>query len=272
MNCMGCFRSATVAALFSASSYAGEIIKFTSLDPAHPYNVSGELLVPPKVTGPVPPMVVIHGSGGKDERTEYFADELPKHGVAALVVDYKTGIFRIPSDRPPNDTFIAATYAALKLLESRSEIIADKVGVMGFSLGGQQTLSATLPAFKNMWLGENAPKFRLHVAFYPGCKFYARKLNPNTHIEVPIQVFWGTSDTYGDGEFCPKLKEQLASTSTGELDFVPFDGAHHGFDGSKIGHFTDPAAINKDGYNQGGPGYRDQARRQALEFIEKNMK
>ena len=40
----------------------------------------------------------------------------------------------------------------------------------------------------------------------------------------------------------------------------------------KIGHFTDPAAINKDGYIQGSPRYRDQARRQALEFIEKNMK
>jgi dienelactone hydrolase len=257
---------------FSLTCSAGETLKFDSLDPAHPYSVSGELFLPPKATGAVPAMVVIHGSGGKDERTEFFAEELPRHGIAAFVVDYKTGIFRNPSDRPPNDTFIAATYAALKLLQSRSEIIAEKIGVMGFSLGGQQTLSATLPKFKRMWVGDDAPRFRVHVAFYPGCKFYARKLSSDISIQAPIQVFWGTSDAYGDGEFCPKLKEQLANISSGELDFVAFDGAHHGFDGSKIGHFTDPAAINKDGYIQGSPGYRDQARSQELEFIEKNIK
>lgn len=162
------FLGATAIALFSASIYAGEIIKFRSLDPAHPYNVSGDPFLPSKASSPVSAIVVIHGSGGKDERTEYFSDELPKHSIAAFVVDYKTGIFRTPSDRPPNDTFIAATYAALKLLESRPEIVADKIGVMGFSLGGQQTMSATFPIFKKMWLGDEAPKFRLHLAFYPG--------------------------------------------------------------------------------------------------------
>jgi len=272
MNYLRLILSTAAAALLSSSIYAGEVVKFTSLDPTHPYNVTGELFLPPKAAGPVPAMVVIHGSGGKDERTEYFSDELPKHGIAAFVVDYKTGIFRTPSDRPPNDTFIAATYAALKLLESRPEIVADKIGVIGFSLGGQQTMSATLPTFKKLWLGDDAPKFRLHVAFYPGCKFYARKLNANTQIRAPIQVFWGTSDAYGDGEFCPKLKEQLLNISSGELNFVPFDGAHHGFDGSKIGHFTDPAAIKSDGYIQGNSTFRNQARQQALEFIEKHMK
>jgi len=68
------------------------------------------------------------------------------------------------------------------------------------------------------------------------------------------------------------LKEQLLNISSGELNFVPFDGAHHGFDGSKIGHFTDPAAIKSDGYIQGNSTFRNQARQQALEFIEKHMK
>ncbi|RAM61477.1 hypothetical protein RB24_24990 [Herbaspirillum rubrisubalbicans] len=272
MNFVRGFLCATAITFFSLTCSAGETLHFDSLDPAHPYSVSGELFLTPKAIGAVPAVVVIHGSGGKDERTEFFVEELPKHGIAAFVVDYKTAIFHTPSDRPPNDTFIAATYAALKLLQSRSEIIAEKIGVMGFSLGGQQTLSATLPKFKRMWIGDDASKFRLHVAFYPGCKFCARKLNSEAHIEVPIQVFCGTSDAYGDGEFCPKLKEQLANISSGEFDFVAFDGAHHGFDGSKIGHLTDPAAINKDGNIQGGPDYRDQGRRQALEFIEKDVK
>ncbi len=239
---------------------------------SHPLNVSGELFLPQNMSGPVPAMVVIHGTGGKDDRTEYFAKELPKHGIAAFVVDYKTGVFRTPTDRPPNDSFIPATYAALKLLESRSEVIPEKIGVMGFSLGGQQTMSATLPVFKTMWMGDSAPGFRLHVAFYPGCKFYARKLDSLTHIAVPIQVFWGTDDAYGDGEYCPKLKQQLATISTVELDFVAFQGGHHGFDGYKIGHFADPAAIKSDGYIQGNSTFRNQARQQALEFIDKYMK
>ena len=251
---------------------AGEVIQFASLDVNHPLKVSGELFLPLNTSGPVSAMVIIHGTGGIDDRTEYFAKELPKRGIAAFVVDYKTGVFRTPTDRPPNDSFIPATYAALKLLESRSEIIPEKIGVMGFSLGGQQTMSATLPVFKTMWIGDSAPGFRLHVAFYPGCKFYARKLDSLTRIAVPIQVFWGTDDAYGDGEYCPKLKVQLAAISSADLDFVAFEGGHHGFDGYKIGHFTDPAAIKSDGYIQGNSTFRNQARQQALEFIEKNMK
>jgi hypothetical protein len=83
--------------------------------------VSGKIFLPPKVGAPVPAMLMIHGSDGKDVRTEYFADELPKHDIAAFVVDYKTGILLTPSDRPPNDVFIAATFKVVPAIKIKGD-------------------------------------------------------------------------------------------------------------------------------------------------------
>lgn len=258
-------------ALLTLQASAGETIKFESLDPAHLYHMSGELYMPANVTDPVPAMVVVHGTGGVDERTDYFAKELPKMGVAAFVVDYKSGNFTNPTDRPSNDSFIGASFAALKLLESRSAIKSDKIGIMGFSLGGQQTLSTTLQKYKVEFIGTDAPGFKVHIAFYPGCRYFLKKIKEDTKIVAPLEVFWGTKDSYGDGDACPKMADALANATHSELKLVPFEGASHGFDGIKTGYFKEPAISAPRAYIESNPVYGVQARKQALEFIDKYL-
>jgi dienelactone hydrolase len=254
-----------------AASLGGERIAFQSLDEKSKLNVSGELFMPAGAAGKVPAMVVIHGTGGIDGRTRYFAEELPKRNVAAFMVDFKSGHFTSPADRPPNDNFLPAAFAALKVLRGRNDIDPGNIGIMGFSFGGHLTMTTSFGENKTRWIG-GEQGFKAHIAYYPGCKFLLAKLRSETRIAAPVNVYWGTADSYGDGEHCPNLKHVLAAKTNRELDFVEFSGAYHGFDGTFTGSFFDPAAINKQGYSAGNPEFARQARERSIAFLLKHLK
>lgn len=255
----------------TAKTFAGEVIAFQSLDEKSKMNVSGELFLPAGVVGRIPAMVVVHGTGGIDGRTRYFAGELPKLNIAAFIVDFKTGIFTSPADRPTNDNFLPAAFSALKVLRGRNDIAPDNIGIMGFSLGGHLTMTTSFDENKTRWIGREQG-FKVHVAYYPGCRFLISKLRWETKIAAPVNVYWGTADSYGDGEHCPNLRREMASRTDSELDFVPFGGAHHGFDGTFTGSFYDPAAINRQGYMTGHPEFAKQARERSIAFLTKHLK
>jgi dienelactone hydrolase len=260
-----------IAALFfSHMTYAGELIKFSSLDTNHPLHVSGELYLPKTGEGKFPAMVVVHGTGGIDERTDYFANELPKIGIAVFVVDYKSGIFNNPMDRPRNATFIPASFAALKLLRARPEIDPTKIGILGFSLGGQQTLTTSVDKNRAAWMGSE-DGFAVHVAFYPDCKGFLEWIHPTSKIKAPVLILYGSSDSYGDGEYCPKVPEALANLTASELKFMRFEGGQHGFDGDKREYYKDPASIGPRAYVEGNPAMAAEARKNSIEFLKKYL-
>jgi dienelactone hydrolase len=116
----------------SLNVFAGERIKFKSLDSQ--MKVSGELFLPVDVAGKVPAVIVVHGTAGIDERTKYFAKELPQSGIAVFMVNFQSGVFTSPRNRPPNDRFQPAAFAALRILRGRREIDGSRIGIMGFSL------------------------------------------------------------------------------------------------------------------------------------------
>ena len=107
---------------------------------------SGELkmagtLFRPKATGPVPAVVLIHGSGQTDRSSlRYFATKFAKNGIAALAYD-KRGVGK--SEGPPlawrnynfNDLASDAA-AAVAYLRTRPDIDGSKVGIFGASQGG----------------------------------------------------------------------------------------------------------------------------------------
>lgn len=252
----------------ATSAQSQERIKFASLNDK--MQVYGDLYLPERRQGKVPAMVIVHGTSGVDSRTKYFAEELPKHGIAAFVVDFKTGVFTTPSNRPKNDEFQPSAYAALRVLRSRSDINPARIGIMGFSLGGHLSLTTALTENKSRWLGDET-NFSVHVSYYPGCKYFIPKLISTSKIDAPLMVFWGTNDSYGDGESCPKLKEALTLLSQREVELVSFENAHHGFDGDRNTTYNDPAANYGRGESQSNPTYGSQARQQTVNFLKKNL-
>jgi len=252
----------------SQNVFASEHIEFTSLNSE--MKVSGDLFMPPNVAGKVPAVIVVHGTAGVDDRTQYFATELPKAGIAAFVVDFKHGVFNNSGNRPPNAKFLPAAFAALRILQKRSDIDAAKIGIMGFSLGGGVALRTSLVENKSKWIGDE-PGFKVHIAYYPGCRNFLQEVKRKSRIVAPIKVYWGTLDCYGAGKSCPKLRTALANVTNSELDLVEFEGAHHGFDGTYVGNYYDPGAIGGRGHSEGNAEYAKKARESSIAFLIKYL-
>ena len=260
-----------IGLFFSISSAkADETIKFKSISPSA-LEVSGKLLLPKNIVGKVPAVIVVHGTGGIDERTSYFAEQLPKEGIAAFIVDFKSGVFTSPRDRPPNDAFLPAAFAALRILREKSEIEPDKIAIIGFSLGGHLSVTTSLLSNKNKWLGDE-PGFAAHVSYYPGCLFLDKKINSESKITSPVKIYWGTKDSYGDGESCPLLIKKIQTSLSINIEYDAFEGGHHGFDGSKSIRFFDPAALKNDGYIEGNEFIAKKARDGTIKFLLTHLK
>jgi dienelactone hydrolase len=89
-------------------------------------------------------MVIAHGSAGVDTRETAWADRLGALGLATFVVDSFTprNVRETATDqaRLPTAANVADALAALRLLATHPRIDPDRIGIIGFSKGGQVAL------------------------------------------------------------------------------------------------------------------------------------
>ena len=231
-------------------SLAGTKIAFTSLDTNQPYKVSGTLYLPKNRSIPCPAIVLVHGTMGIDARGEFYREPILQAGIAIFEVDFKTGIYTSPLDRPKNETFLPLAFAALKELRKLQVIDPNRIGIMGFSMGGGITLRTAIEANRKMWM-DNEKGFAAHAAFYPVCRYFipALKRSGSGLTGTPIIVFYGTEDSYGEGEAVPELKRLLDKKFHFNLTTVEYQGATHGFNrkGPSMS-YRDPASKDGRGY------------------------
>lgn len=194
-----------------------------------PTSIRGTLTLPAGA-GPVPAMVIMHGSGGiRDGREGAWADRLLAQGVATFVVDSFTprGI-RVTSDdqgRLPLAASVADGFAALKLLATHPRIEPARIGVMGFSKGGQVALYTALESFRGA-AGIGDARFALHVALYSSCSI--PYLSPAVDGS-PIYFLLGGDDDYTPAAHCSRYADWFAGKGAPVTRMV-FPGARHGFD------------------------------------------
>lgn len=218
---------------------------FASLNPRDQRAYRGVLRIPEGAAGPVPAVVIVHGTNGIDARGAFYRDALHAAGIATYEVDFKTGVFRDASDRPPNDEFLPLAYAALRDLRGVEAIAPDRIGILGFSLGGHLAVTTASEQNRQVWL-QQTQGFAAHAGLYPGCRYLAQKFNYMFPTEEPTLIVYGTRDSYGDGTACPALRESLGGRYPGVFEFVEYPGAYHAFDlpGRERSGY-DPAADGK---------------------------
>ena len=73
---------------------------------------------------------------GIDSRGAFYRESILKAGIAIFEVDFKTGIYPTPFTRPPPETLVPMGFAALKELRKLPAIDPERIGIMGFSMGG----------------------------------------------------------------------------------------------------------------------------------------
>jgi carboxymethylenebutenolidase len=198
-----------------------------------------------------PAVVMMHGRAGAYSSLangKYDASTLSKRhqlwghiwaqqGYLAIMVDgfgprgYPNGFPRFSYDSRPDELNEVTVrpldaYGALAYLRTRSDVVADRVALQGWSNGGSATLatmSATAP-------GITAPAtgFRAGLAFYPACGLKGQ-FTDGIKPYAPVRVFHGSGDEEVSTRRCAELVAKSQAIG-GDIQFQLYHDATHGFD------------------------------------------
>jgi len=223
------------------TALAQQTIEFNSLDRKQGFpallngraqytdKINGVFTRPVGATGNLPVMVILHGSGGvSDVGTGDWSRFFLSMGIATFVIDsfVPRGINSTSADQSQL-SYTASTVDALQALKIVAEqhgIDAKRIGVIGFSRGGQSATNSAYPKVQAAVLGADSNlKYALHVALYGGCS------QPGTTDKTPILFLLGDDDGYVTPETCSKFADTLRSRGA-NIELVVYPVAKHGFD------------------------------------------
>jgi dienelactone hydrolase len=114
-------------------------------------------------------------------------------------------------------------YGALAFLRQRPDVIADRIGLQGWSNGGSATLVTM--SVRAPGITDHTPNagFRAALAFYPGCDLTLYKRDYASY--APLLVFLGAADEEVSPAFCERMIPQDARSH-----WIVYPGATHDFD------------------------------------------
>ena len=193
-------------------------------------SIAGELTLPKDRAGPLPAMVIMHGSGGiSAAREKAWAERLLALGLATLVVDSfgPRGITSTAEDQSqlPLAASIADGFAALAHLAAHPAIDARRIGIIGFSKGAQVAVYTALEPFRAGSIA-GGQRFALHIALYSTCSLpYLAQPVANAAVHLLL----GALDDYTPAAHCLRYADWLKAHGA-RVEAVVLDGAHHGFD------------------------------------------
>ncbi len=252
-----------------------ENVAFASLDAAAPM-LSG-LLLKPNGAGPFPAVVMLHGcagmwtkSGKLSKRPTFWSQWLMQRGYVVLLADSFTarGVKSICSTRnrpiTPETERPFDAYGALKFLQLRPDLRADRVALMGWS-NGAMTLMWTIRTAAPQRPRDLKHDFRAAIGFYPGCVQISKQPFA-TKIPTTIQI--GELDDWTLAEPCQKLV-QHAKVAGSPIDITIHPGAYHNFDhpSSKLKTITTKNSAYASGEKQVHTGTHPEARAKAIENV-----
>jgi carboxymethylenebutenolidase len=193
-------------------------------------NVNG-LLYQPSGKGPFPAIVVIHEWWGLNDWVKEQASKLADQGYVTLAIDLYRGkvatngdeaheLMRgLPEDRATRDLLAASNY-----LRSQKNVKADKVGAIGWCMGGGYALNLAI----------NDPKLAAAVINYGRLATEPETLKK---INAPILGIFGGKDRGIPVDSVQKFAAELKQQGK-KVDVTVYPDAGHAFENPN----------NKDGY------------------------
>ena len=220
--------SHTMAAPTAATAQAGPLVTFASAEG----NGSGYLSAP-RTSGRKPALIVIHEWWGLDNWIREQTDRFSGNGYVALAVDLYRGKVAATSDEAhelsrglPEDRAMADLKAAFNYLASRPDVDPQRIGVIGWCMGGGYALG----------LATQEPRLAATSINYGRLV-----TDPATiaKINSPIVGSFGALDRGIPPASVTKFEEALKAAGK-VSDIKIYDGAGHAF--------MNPN--NKNGYNE----------------------
>jgi dienelactone hydrolase len=191
--------------------------------------VWGDLSFPSRSQGKLPVMVLSHGSAGVEQSMNQWVEALSDIGVATFVVDSfaPRGVKRTAEDQSllsPAANLMDA-FQALQLLATHPRIDPKRIGVMGFSRGGEVAFRSALEPLLRAVVKSDL-KFALHIPVYAGCnQVYWSPLV----TKAPLLNLVGAADDYTHAAPCEALAAKYAAAGT-PVRSINYPGAHHSWD------------------------------------------
>src|SRR5215475_14473200 len=197
--------------------------------------IGGRFQAPLNVAGKIPAVIVLHDTAGVKNNGTYYATALNQAGIATFEIDQwgGRGLPGIPSSRPqrPGDN-LPDVGGAYRLLVARPEIDAARIGLLGFSMGGIQTMLMMTRRNSDTILGPGN-YFKAAVAIYPICWAYNHVPGADFAelVNAKVRILVGSEDDYDDGSgACEDLVHQLAPSDSQRVSLKVLSGATHIFD------------------------------------------
>jgi carboxymethylenebutenolidase len=183
--------------------------------------VPGVLFTPDK-GGPAPGVLVIHEWWGLDEWIKDQARALARDGYAALAVDLYRG--KVTSNQEeahqlmmgtPPDRALRDLKAAYVFLQGRAEVRKDRMGVIGWCMGGRYALE----------LATQEPGLDAVVAYYGAPPTDAAAI---AKIQAPVLGHFGAEDK-GPSPEQVRAFEKAMKAAGKPVDVKIYEGAGHAF-------------------------------------------
>ena len=235
---------------------------------------------PSPAAGPAPAVLLLHGCGGMldrqgqpSARMREYAAMLQREGWHALALDSLSvrgekelctqplAVRRVTQVERRQDAL-----GALQWLASRSDVMPDRLALLGWSHGGSAVLASqnrNHPAVESA-----AVHARVAVAFYPGCSAERQRgFRPVSDTLVLV----GLADDWTPAAPCLAL----ASEASPWVRVLGYEGAHHGFDSTApVRHLASvPNGVRPgQGVHVGGqPVAREAAQRALLDALRRAL-
>ncbi len=206
----------------------------------------------------IPAVVILHGSAGVDSRGDFYETALNAAGIATLQIDMweARGVGGAVGRPAAPILTLPDAFSALAFLAARPDIDPARIGVLGFSWGGVNSLASAERLYTASFGGGR--QFKAHVAHYPVC--YAanaaiRGLPPAAQLGTqflnltgaPVLVQVGSLDGYDNGAArCRALAQAVNPTHANAVEVVEYPGAQHAFDRLMV-----PIVVNDPFGNEG---------------------
>jgi dienelactone hydrolase len=195
-------------------------------------------LLRPATTSPRPAVVVLHGCGGFGAGSVQAGRDLQAAGYVALIPD-SLGAQNLCQGGQGAQAEALDAYASLQFLSHQNFVQPDRVGLLGFSMGGVAALQAVEPGAMSAAFPIH---FRAAVAYYPECGW------SDGVMTIPVLVLIGEADDWASAADCNAMLARRAGRGAPvSLQILP--NATHAFDSDApphryLGHFIryDPAA------------------------------
>jgi len=191
--------------------------------------LGGELRLPLGTTGPVPAVILVHGSGGIGSGPDMWAHILNEAGIAAFILDSFSGRNIVSTvedqDQLNSLSMTLDAYRALDVLAAHPRIRPDRIAVWGFSKGAVPAVYSAVERFRSSFGGTN--RFAAHVGFYTPCNIAYD--GDEKMAAVPIRLYHGSSDDYVNPAACRALVARLKTAGV-DIALTEYVDSQHSFD------------------------------------------